>query len=285
MLRTRPWLVFLVVLVGAGACRCDDSGLGNARGDVRPEQTEVDFGRVLEGEQSRRTLELVGTGRAGVTVTAATESPFSLPEDTLFVPGGGTVTLEVVFTAGDGPVQGTLVLSSGRRTENVMLKAEGVHPLACVPMVQCRESHFELEPGICVETLAPDGTVCIPSSRCEERGRCQAGVCVGSPRLCDDDNPCTVDTCSPTEGCVTAPVVCPPPTAACKVAVCRRTSGCGEDSAADFSLCGSVDCRTANVCVSGACRAVPTPPELLAGWKEYVRFSAMNKGQGIESNP
>jgi len=259
MLRTRPWLLFLVALVITGACRCDEPGVGGARGDFRPRETEVDFGRVLEGEQCRRTVTLLGTGRAGVTVTAATASPFSVVEGSVFVPGGGTATLEVVFTAGSEPVEGTLVLTAGSRTENVVLRGVGVRPLACIPTVQCHESHFELEPGVCVETPAPDGTICIPSSRCEERGRCQAGVCVGSPRLCDDDDPCTVDACSPTDGCVTAPVVCPRPANPCKVGVCRRTSGCGEENAADLSFCGSVDCKTANLCLSGACRALPTP--------------------------
>ncbi|WP_224244488.1 hypothetical protein [Hyalangium gracile] len=263
MLRNRPWLLFLVALVLAGACRCDDPGLGGARGDFRPQETEVDFGRVLEGEQSRRTVTLVGTGRAGVTVTATTGSPFSVTESSASVPGGGTVGLEVVFTAGDTPVEGTLVLTSGRRTETVVLRGEGVRPLACMPTMQCRESRFELEPGICVETLAPDGTICIPTSRCEERGRCQQGVCVGAPRLCDDDDPCTVDACSPTEGCVTTPVICPRPSNPCKVGVCRRTSGCGEQDAEDFSLCGSADCKTADLCFGGTCSTFPTPEGFL----------------------
>ncbi|MFL5349078.1 MAG: hypothetical protein ACJ8AT_30125 [Hyalangium sp.] len=259
MLRTRPWLLFLVALVFAGGCRCNDSGVGSARGDFRVEETEVDFGRVLEGEQSRRTVTLVGTGRAGVTVAASTGSPFSVTEGSVSVPGGGTVMLEVVFTAGSEPVEGVLELTAARHTETVKLKAEGVRPLACVPTVQCHESHFELNPGLCVDTLAPDGTVCIPTSRCEEQGRCQQGVCVGSPRRCDDDNPCTVDACSPTEGCVTTPVVCPSPVDRCKVAVCRPTSGCGEANAADYTLCGSVDCKSANLCIAGSCHTQPTP--------------------------
>lgn len=259
MLRTRPWLLFLVALVIAGACRCDEPGVGGARGDFRPRETEVVFGRVLEGEQARRTVTLLGTGRAGITVTATTDSPFSVTEGSVFVPGGGTATVEVVFTAGSEPVEGTLVLTAGSRTENVVLRGVGVRPLACIPTVQCRESHFELEPGVCVDTPAPDGTACIPSSRCEEKGRCQAGTCVGSPRLCDDDDPCTVDACSPTDGCVKTDVVCPQPANLCKVAVCRRTSGCGEENAADFSFCGSVDCRTANLCLGGSCRQLPTP--------------------------
>ncbi len=259
MLRTQPWLLFLVALVLAGGCRCNDSGLGGARGDFRPQETEVDFGRVLEGEQSRRTVTLVGTGRAGVTVTATTDSPFSVTEGSVSVPGGGTATLEVVFTAGNGPVEGALVLTAGHHSETVMLTGEGVRPLACMPTEQCHESHYELVPGKCVDTLAPDGTACIPSSRCEEKGQCQQGVCVGSPRLCDDDNPCTVDACSPTYGCVTTPVVCAQPANRCKVAVCRPTSGCGEVNAADFSLCGSADCKSADLCVAGSCQTLPTP--------------------------
>ncbi len=102
-------------------------------------------------------------------------SPFEVVEGSVFVPGGGTATLEVVFTAGSEPVEGTLVLTAGSHTENVVLRGVGVRPLACIPTVQCRESHFELEPGVCVDTPAPDGTVCIPASRCEENGRCQAG--------------------------------------------------------------------------------------------------------------
>jgi hypothetical protein len=263
MLRTRPWLLFLVALVLAGGCRCNDSGLGGARGDFRPQETSVDFGRVLEGEQSRRTVTLVGTGRAGVTVTVATGTPFSVTEGSVSVPGGGTVTLEVVFTAGNGLAEGTLVLTAGSHSETLALRGEGVRPLACMPMEQCHESHFELDPGLCVDTPAPDGTVCIPSSRCEEQGRCQQGVCVGSPRLCDDDNPCTVDACSPTEGCVTTPVVCPQPANRCKVGVCRTTSGCGEENASDFSLCGSADCKSADLCVAGTCRTLPTPEGFL----------------------
>jgi hypothetical protein len=259
MLRTRPWLLYFVALVLVGACRCDDPGTGGARGDFRPQETVVDFGRVLEGEQVRRTVTLVGTGRAGVTVTATTESPFTVVEDSVSVPGGGNATLEVLFTAGNGPVEGTLELTAGRRTENVVLRGEGVRPLPCGTPPQCRVLRFELDAGACVELLAPDGLTCIPSSKCQERGRCQAGVCEGVPRTCDDDNPCTVDSCSLTEGCVGTPVACPQPANPCRVGVCQRTTGCGEVDAPNFTVCGPVDCKTADLCISGACRTLPTP--------------------------
>lgn len=263
MLRTRPWFLFLVALVFSGGCRCEGPGLGTSRGDFRPQETEVNFGRVLEGTQVRRTVTLLGTGRSEARVTAAAGAPFSVVPESVSVPGGGSVSLEVVFTGGNGVAQGTLTLVAGSRVESVALRGEGVRPLACVPSAQCRESRFELEPGACVETLAPNGTDCIPDSRCQERGRCRAGECVGTPRTCDDDNPCTVDACSPTEGCVTSNVVCPQPANPCKVGVCRRNEGCGETDAADYTVCGPTDCKTANLCFLGGCRTVSTPEGFL----------------------
>ncbi|MDC0710576.1 hypothetical protein POL68_19015 [Stigmatella sp. ncwal1] len=263
MLRTRPWFLFLVALVFSGACRCDGPGLGNSRGDFRPEQAEVNFGRVLEGSQVQRTVTLLGTGRAEALVTATAGAPFSVAPQTVSVPGGGAVEVVVVFTAGEGQAQGVLTLVAGRRTETVVLRGEGVRPLACVPSMQCREARFELEPGLCVETLSPDGKACIPSSRCQENGRCQSGECVGAPRTCNDDNPCTVDACSPTEGCVTSDVTCPQPSNPCRVGVCDRESGCGERDAADYTVCGPTNCKTANLCLFGSCRTLPTPEGFL----------------------
>jgi len=228
------------------------------------EEKALDFGRVLEGDTARRSVRVLGTGRASVTVSASVRGgPFSLSENEVPIPGASTVSLEVRFLAGNGPAEGTLVLSSGGRTEEVVLRGEGVRPLACTPSAQCRQSRFELEPGVCTETVAPDGTACIPGSRCQENGRCQSGVCVGAPRSCDDGNPCTRDACAPETGCVTSPVSCPSSGNPCRVGVCKREQGCTEVDAMDLSVCGKVDCVSARLCFSGTCREVPTPEGFL----------------------
>ncbi len=175
------------------------------------------------------------------------------------VPGAGSASVEVLFLAGNGPAEGTLVLSADGHSQEVALRGEGVRPLACVPSAQCRQSRFELEPGVCVESVVPDGTACIPGSRCQERGHCQSGVCVGSPRSCDDGNPCTRDACAPEMGCVTSPVTCPSSGNPCRVGVCDREEGCTEVDALDLTVCGKVDCISARLCVSGTCQDVPTP--------------------------
>ncbi len=51
-------------------------------------------------------------------------------------------------------------------------------------------THAALSEGECV-----DGDVCTVGDHCE------AGVCVGSPVACDDDNPCTDDVCDGLGGC------------------------------------------------------------------------------------
>ncbi|RKG62299.1 hypothetical protein D7X30_03020 [Corallococcus sp. AB011P] len=257
--RARWWLLLLLVLVGG--CRCgDDPNVGGASASFRPQQEVVDFGRVLEGTQVRRSLTLVATGRAGVTVDAVTDAPFFVVVSQIVVGGSGTGTVDILFSAGSTPVEGELVLTAGRTTAKVKLTGVGVRPLPCVPQGECRDSRFDLESGLCIESPQEDGASCIPSSRCQENGRCQAGVCVGQPRTCNDDNPCTVDSCSPTQGCVTANVACPVPSNPCKVGVCDRNSGCQEVDVADFSPCGAVSCKAAQVCFSGTCQSV-TPPD------------------------
>ncbi|WP_208718745.1 hypothetical protein [Corallococcus sicarius] len=259
MLRARtPW--WLLVLLVFSGCQCGDPNVGNATASFRPQETVVEFGRVLEGTQVRRSLTLVATGRAGVQVEAVTQSPFFVVVSQIVVPGSGTGTVDILFSAGNEPVTGELVLTAGRTTATVKLTGVGVRPLACVPQGECRESRFDLESGQCIESPQGDGAACIPSSRCQQDGRCQAGACVGQPRTCDDDNPCTVDSCSPTQGCVKADVVCPESRDPCKVGVCDRNEGCKVVDAANFTSCGAVDCKEAKVCLSGTCRTV-TPPE------------------------
>jgi hypothetical protein len=264
MLRPRSWFLLLVAFVLAGGCRCDAPPVGATRGDFLVEPQVLDFGRVLEGDTARRSLTVVGTGRSSVTVSASVRAgPFSLSETEISIPGASSVSLEVLFPAGHGRAEGSLVLSAGGHTLEVALRGEGVRPWGCVPSAPCRQSRFELETGVCVESEAPDGTACIPGSRCQEKGHCQAGVCVGSPRSCDDGNPCTHDACAPDRGCVTSPRVCPSSANPCRVGVCDRERGCTEVAAQDFTVCGKVDCVTARLCFSGTCQEVPTPEDFL----------------------
>jgi hypothetical protein len=179
------------------------------------------------------------------------------------LPGGVAVSLPVFFTAGAGKATGTLVLSANGKSVSLALTGEGVHPLDCRPSAACRVSHFQLEADACVESVDVDGAACTPASSCLENGQCQAGDCIGTPRSCDDGNKCTNDACAEAVGCVHTDVSCPAPALQCQVASCDPLAGCGQVEAADGVPCGSIDCITANLCISGECKAVPTPDNFI----------------------
>lgn len=249
--------LWLLAVAAASACR--EPGLEPVRTGFLVRELQLDFGRVLEGDTARGSLTLVATGRGSVRVSASTSGRFSLPASEVDIAGGGTSALEVLFLAGNGRAEGTLTLVAGEQSVEVPLLGTGVRPLPCRPSSPCRQSRYDLASDSCVESPLPEGTECIPTSRCLERGRCVAGSCEGLPRSCDDANPCTVDGCSPEVGCLTSPVVCPQPANPCRAGVCDRERGCTEVNVPDSTVCGSVDCITANLCRSGSCQPVPTP--------------------------
>jgi hypothetical protein len=97
-----------------------------------------------------------------------------------------------------------------------------------------------------------DGIACTVNDRCEGPG----GQCRGVPKdtLCDDGNPCTVDTCDATVGCVHQPVVCADDDP-CTVDSCDPASGqCIHDSTGCDCHKDS-DCDDDNVC-NGVYRCV-----------------------------
>ncbi len=250
----------MLLLAAATGCRCNGPIVMTETG-FRVEQTEVDFGRVLENTRAEAQVNVVSTGTGDLTLTLLAEPPFEVQE-TLELPGGANVPVTVNFLAGNTAVERTFTINGPTGPDGgvrVTLKGTGVRPLECVPSGPCRTSTYVLETHSCSETVLPDNTDCTPTSTCLERGRCLSGQCQGVARSCDDNNTCTIDGCAEGIGCVNAPRTCPPPSAPCRVATCDPGTGCGEAQAQDGTPCGPVDCINANVCAAGQCVTVPTP--------------------------
>jgi hypothetical protein len=256
--------LLLAVLLGVAGCRCNGGSVEPGELGFRVETTELDFGRVLEGDEAVLKAKVVGTGRIDVDVTLATEDPFSCPAS-IKVPGGSTFEIEVKFHAGSTVVEKELKLTTAGGTTKVKLKGTGVRPKVCTPSAPCRLSAYSLELDACVESVAAEGSDCQPTSVCLEKGECRQGLCQGVARTCDDKDACTNDSCSNEHGCVNVTRTCPAPTAVCRVATCDSTTGCGSAVAPDGTPCGSVDCVNAHLCVASFCVVVPTPEGFVCG--------------------
>jgi hypothetical protein len=69
-----------------------------------------------------------------------------------------------------------------------------------------------------ISTTMPAGYIpCDDGNACTENDRIIRDVCTGSPRVCDDGNPRTQDTCDPVSGCIYSrvPITTPTPAMVC----------------------------------------------------------------------
>lgn len=262
-MRVRLAVVALWV-AGAAGCRCGNGGVDPSELGFVVQSAELDFGLLKEGDEAVRELTITGTGRGVVQVELSTVAPFSVGPDAL-VPAGSDVTVQVKFRAGSAKVERELLVKGPAGEAKVKLKGEGRRPKPCVASKPCSLSSWDLQTDTCIESMAGDGANCQPESVCLERGRCRLGVCEGVARTCDDQDACTVDSCSPDQGCVHTPKVCPVPTQACRVATCDSATGCGEGIAADLTGCGPFDCVTAKLCSNGQCMSLQTPEGFICG--------------------
>ncbi|MBI5609904.1 MAG: hypothetical protein HY902_13610, partial [Deltaproteobacteria bacterium] len=85
--------------------------------------------------------------------------------------------------------------------------------------------------GQCIALAASEGALCDDGNACTTKDLCAAGACGGAGTLaCDDQNPCTVDSCNPISGCINLP-------------------------AAASTACDDGDACTANdTCLAGKCQ-------------------------------
>ena len=114
--------------------------------------------------------------------------------------------------------------------------------------------------GVCAGAGTPvaDGTECEEDFACVGLATCQGGACVGAAEGCPDDgNPCTVDTCTPNQGCLYLPANNGGP---CDLGPCATGGTCEGGLclkltyASDGTPCDNgTGCATGETCTAGAC--------------------------------
>jgi hypothetical protein len=122
--------------------------------------------------------------------------------------------------------------------------------------------------GSCQYT--PTSVVCDDSDVCTVGDACVNGACrSGAMNTCNDNNPCTADSCDPVGGCVNTPVSGPActtgssecPTGTCSAGSCLPAAGVA--CVATYSVClGLIDQDVAGICsASGDCAVTQAPPQ------------------------
>lgn len=72
--------------------------------------------------------------------------------------------------------------------------------LDCDDTNECTVDACNATTGACAHNSVPDTTACDDGDVCTLDDNCQAGKCTGTAKSCDDQNPCTSDTCDPETG-------------------------------------------------------------------------------------
>jgi hypothetical protein len=57
--------------------------------------------------------------------------------------------------------------------------------------------------GKCNNQMVADSTPCDDGTACTHSDQCLSASCTGTPISCDDQNPCTENTCDKVDGCKT----------------------------------------------------------------------------------
>jgi hypothetical protein len=97
----------------------------------------------------------------------------------------------------------------------------------------CAKVQCQPKTGQCTQVAAANGSPCDDGSACTSADTCAAGSCLSSKAVdCDDNNPCTADSCAPQQGCQH---------------VATQAQACD----ADGSVCTAGDQCQAGVCVKG----------------------------------
>ena len=118
--------------------------------------------------------------------------------------------------------------------------------IKCDDSNPCTEDSCNAETGVC--TVKPAAGDCDDGNSCTQKDACADAKCVGGDvKTCDDDNPCTDDTCDQEKGCQYAD----------NSAKCADAANCKSGACKDgkCELSDVVGCDDNNVCTTDKCEA------------------------------
>ena len=118
--------------------------------------------------------------------------------------------------------------------------------LPCDDGNPCTDDACEAESGC---GFTPNSDPCSDGTDCTVGDQCSNGWCLPGPTLdCNDENPCTDDSCDPVDGCVNVN----------NVAACSDDNACTDGDLCSNGSCGSgpaLDCDDDSPCTADSCDA------------------------------
>src|SRR2546428_2140272 len=124
-------------------------------------------------------------------------------------------------------------------------------PLSCNDNNACTTDGCDPVAG-CRNVPVVNGTPCGDGNACNGAETCQAGACTaGTPLNCNDNNPCTTDTCDPVAG--------RQHTAAANGTSCSDGNACNGAETCQAGLCApgvALNCNDSNPCTADTCDPV-----------------------------
>ncbi len=125
----------------------------------------------------------------------------------------------------------------------------------CVPgvLTQCGDGNVctddacDAISGNCV--YVQNALPCDDGNACSLGDTCKSAVCSGTPGVCDDENPCTSDSCDPQSSCVHENNTIP-----CNDGnACTQGDVCGNGTCTGIPVSANVSCDDGNPCTTDAC--------------------------------
>ncbi len=207
--------------------------------------------------------------------------------------GGGLPTANDFFTCGARPAPcfsdadcSNGLFCDGAETCDVTTgQCHSAPPFSCDDGNPCTSDSCDEAADTCRHTPLADGVSCSDGNVCNGAETCHLGQCAsGTPLNCNDNNPCTTDSCNSQSGCVNAqapdgttcndgnactqndkclagscaggpPVVCTASNQCHDAGTCNPTTGlCSNPAKPDGTTCndGSA-CTQSDTCRSGVC--------------------------------
>lgn len=255
----RGYGVYLQLLLFAlSFASCKQENLEPVTNVLRFVPLTLEFPPGLADQRTRQQeVSIVNDGRASLEVKwKGLSSPFSsdaLPE--LLQPGSTPLFLQWTPQAPGRSSQVLEVESDGIPSVSLTVSAVAEKIPTCIPSSPCVSTRFDLDTQSCTETPQEDGLACDPGTLCQLNSYCQGGRCVGTARVCADQNLCTTDVCYPLTGCEFLPAPPCPGDGACLEGICEPTRGCGLQPRPDGASCGgsTTSCTEVRVCIEGTC--------------------------------